>query len=83
MGSTNNKASAKKVKDMVNHPEHYTKGGIETIDFIKAKLSGYGYRAYLTGNVIKYMSRAGSKGDKLEDLQKAKWYLDELIKESK
>jgi hypothetical protein len=60
--------------DMVNHPPHYTSGGIETIDFIEAK--GLNYHL---GQVIKYVSRAGKKGDALEDLQKARWYLDREI----
>ena len=57
-------------KDAVNHPEHYTKGGIETIDFIEAKELGYNL-----GNVIKYVTRADHKGKKLEDLKKGAWYL--------
>lgn len=60
--------------DMVNHPPHYKAGGIETIDFIEAKNLGYHL-----GNVVKYVSRADLKGAKLEDLQKAKWYLDRAI----
>jgi hypothetical protein len=56
--------------DNVNNPTHYTHGGIETIDFIEAKQLGYSL-----GNVIKYVSRAGKKGDRLEDLKKAQWYL--------
>lgn len=60
--------------DMVNHPPHYKAGGIETIDFIEAKNLGYNL-----GNVVKYVSRADLKGNKLEDLQKAKWYLDRAI----
>ena len=60
--------------DMVNHPPHYKTGGIETIDFIEAKNLGYNL-----GNVVKYVSRADLKGNKLEDLQKAKWYLDRAI----
>lgn len=59
--------------DMVNHPPHYTKGGIETIDFIEAKGLNY-----FRGNVIKYVTRAGHKGDidtELEDLRKAEFYL--------
>jgi len=67
------------MSDMVNSPKHYTEGGIETIDFMEAKLTGYGFRAYLRGNVIKYISRAGSKGDRLEDFKKAQWYLNKLI----
>jgi hypothetical protein len=76
--STSNKPilpkSLKDAFDMVNHPPHYKAGGIETIDFIEAKNLGYNL-----GNVVKYVSRADLKGNKLEDLQKAKWYLDRAI----
>jgi hypothetical protein len=61
--------------DVVNQPAHYTDGGIETIDFIEAKQLGYNL-----GNVIKYVSRAGKKGDRLQDLQKAQWYLTREIR---
>jgi hypothetical protein len=71
--STSNKSINSKA-DMVNHPPHYKAGGIETIDFIEAKNLGYNL-----GNVVKYVSRADLKGNKLEDLQKAKWYLDRAI----
>jgi hypothetical protein len=70
---TSNKSIYSKA-DMVNHPPHYKAGGIETIDFIEAKNLGYNL-----GNVVKYVSRADLKGNKLEDLQKAKWYLDRAI----
>jgi len=60
--------------DPVNHPPHYKAGGIETIDFIEAK--GLNYRL---GNVVKYITRADHKGDRLENLQKAKWYLQREI----
>lgn len=60
--------------DMVNHPAHYKAGGIETIDFIEAKTLGYHL-----GNVVKYVSRADHKGNKLEDLKKAQWYLARAI----
>lgn len=56
--------------DNVNNPAHYKDGGVETIDFIEAK--GLGFNL---GNVVKYISRAGKKGNKLEDLKKAQWYL--------
>lgn len=56
--------------DMVNHPPHYKTGGIETIDFIEAK--GLNYHL---GNVVKYVTRADHKGDRLENLKKAEWYL--------
>jgi hypothetical protein len=57
--------------DMVNHPPHYKTGGIETIDFIEAKQLGYNL-----GNVVKYISRADHKGNRKENLEKARWYLD-------
>ena len=60
-------------------PGHYTRGGIETIDFIKAKLGTKQYEGYLMGNIIKYLSRANYKGDKLQDVCKAKQYIDYLI----
>jgi Protein of unknwon function (DUF3310) len=60
--------------DLINHPPHYTSGGIETIDFIEAKELGYNL-----GNAIKYIARAGKKGDALQDLQKAIWYLNREI----
>ena len=62
--------------DMVNSPPHYTKGGIETIDFIKAKLSPEEYRGYLRGNLLKYASRMGAKGE--DDAGKAAWYAKRL-----
>jgi len=60
--------------DPVNHPTHYTAGGIETIDFIEAKKLGYNL-----GNVVKYITRSGLKGNQLEDLRKAQWYLSREI----
>jgi hypothetical protein len=62
------------VSDLVNHPPHYTRGGIETIDVIEAW--GLGFHL---GNALKYIARAGHKGDALEDLQKARWYIDRAI----
>ena len=63
--------------DPVNHPSHYKVGGIETIDFIEAK--GLNYRL---GNVVKYITRADHKGERLENLRKAKWYLDREIEQA-
>jgi hypothetical protein len=60
--------------DTVNHPPHYKVGGIETIDFIEAKKLDYNL-----GNVVKYITRADHKGNKLEDLRKAQWYLTREI----
>jgi hypothetical protein len=64
------------VKDVVNHPDHYTDGGIETIDFIEAKKL-----PYHLGNAVKYISRAGKKDPKktVEDLKKAVWYINRYI----
>jgi len=62
------------IADAVNHPAHYKVGGIETIDFIEAKKLGYNL-----GNVVKYLTRADHKGNKLEDLRKAQWYLTREI----
>ena len=62
--------------DMVNSPPHYTKGGIETIDYIQAKLSPEEYRGYLRGNLLKYASRLGDKDS--DDAGKAAWYAQRL-----
>lgn len=59
--------------DMVNHPQHY-QHGIEPIDYIESHNLNFNL-----GNVIKYVSRAPYKGTELEDLQKAKWYLEREI----
>jgi hypothetical protein len=64
----------KELTDNVNSPNHYTTGGIETIDFIEAKKLGYNL-----GNVVKYVSRADYKGRLIEDLRKAEWYLKREI----
>jgi hypothetical protein len=60
--------------DPVNHPPHYKTGGVETIDFIEAKDLNY-----RLGNVVKYVTRAEKKGSPIEDLKKARWYLDREI----
>ena len=62
------------MSDMINRPDHYIDGGIETIDFIEAKKLDYHL-----GNVVKYISRAGKKGNALECLKKARWYLNRKI----
>lgn len=62
--------------DAVNHPSHYTDGKIEVIDFIEDK--GFSYHL---GNAVKYICRAGKKdpAKEVEDLKKARWYLDRYI----
>ena len=66
--------------DNVNHPQHYqSKSGLETIDVIEAFTEGLvGGEATNTGNVLKYMCRWKNKNG-LEDLKKARWYLNRLI----
>lgn len=61
--------------DMVNHPPHYVGHGIEPIDFIESHNLNFNL-----GNVIKYVSRSPHKGTELQDLEKAKFYLEREIK---
>lgn len=67
--------------DPVNHPSHYTDGGIECIDAIKASMSTEAFLGFLKGNVQKYMWRYEKKVAPVEDLKKAQWYLSKLIEE--
>lgn len=65
--------------DNVNHPAHYTSGKIECIDAIEAATEDLtGFEGMLTGNTIKYLWRWKRKNG-IEDLRKARWYLDKLI----
>lgn len=66
----------KTISNVIDHPAHYNKGKIEVIDFIEDQ-----QLPFHLGNIVKYIARAGSKGDKLEDLKKARWYLDRYINE--
>ena len=68
-----------KTVDMVNHPNHYTAGKIEVIRIMEDQLTDEEYRGYIKGQVIKYITRERYKNG-LEDLKKARWYLDRLIK---
>jgi len=67
--------------DPVNSPPHYTQGGIECIEAIKAALTPEEFRGYCKGNAIKYVWRCEHKGKREEDLAKARWYLGRLIGE--
>ncbi len=67
----------KELEDMVNHPPHYNKAGIECIDAIKA-MTDDGFEYYLQGNIMKYLWRYRYKNG-AEDLKKAQWYLTLLI----
>lgn len=68
-------------EDMVNHPSHYTSGGVECIDAITSALSSYEdpVDAWLVGQVIKYLWRAPLKGKYEEDIKKAQFYLNRLV----
>ena len=69
------------MNDNVNHPKHYNQGGIECIDAIKAAtVSKRGIEAVCVGNAIKYLWRYEEKNG-VEDIKKAKWYIERLIKE--
>lgn len=68
------------MKDDVNNPAHYTSGGIETIDYQKAKATPEEFRGHLRLTALKYLSRAGLKDDTLTDLKKCEWYVKRLIK---
>ena len=80
-GESFNSCRARNGFDMVNHPSHYkAKNGMEVIDVIEAFTANLeGYEATHTGNVIKYICRWKEKNG-LEDLKKAQWYLNRLIK---
>lgn len=60
----------------IDHPDHYqTPNGLEAVDVIEA----FFHDNFHLGNVFKYIARAGRKGDYVEDLEKAKWYLQREI----
>lgn len=73
--------AGKKISDAVNHPSHYTQGGIECIDAIKASMTSEEFCGYLKGCTLKYLWRYKHKGKPVEDLKKAQWCQDRLIKE--
>lgn len=62
------------MSDAINHPSHYTQGRIEPIDVIEDWGLGF-----CDGNALKYIARFRHKGRAIEDLKKARWYLDRLI----
>ena len=67
------------MKDLINNPPHYNKGGIECIDAIEATMDDYSFNEYLRGTVMKYLWRCNYKGNKKKDLMKAQWYLSKLV----
>jgi hypothetical protein len=62
------------MSDKVNHPDHYKSGGMEAIDVIEAFDLGFHL-----GNAVKYILRTGKKDDPVQELKKARWYIDRAI----
>ena len=74
--------------DLVNHPPHYNKGGMEVIEVIELvtgekRTGDQGFIGYLVGNIIKYLLRFEHKGNPVQDIEKAEWYLKLLKKKVK
>jgi len=67
--------------DPVNNPQHYNTGNIECIEAIQESMSSEAFKGYLKGNTMKYLWRYDYKGKASEDLEKAGWYLNRLIRE--
>ena len=68
--------------DNVNKPQHYRQGGLETIQILKAKMTKEQFKGFLIGNILKYVTRAPYKNG-IEDYEKARYYLNALIKEER
>lgn len=76
-------APKKKCVDDVNHPSHYNDGKIECIEALESATAGLcGIEAICTANAIKYLWRWKLKNG-VQDLEKAKWYIDKLIEKQK
>jgi hypothetical protein len=73
------KSTIKKLADMVNNPPHYTRGGIEAIEYMEAKATPEEFAGHLRLTALKYLSRTGYKDDALQDLKKAQWYVNRLV----
>lgn len=65
--------------DDVNHPSHYTQGGIECIDALQAALSPSEFQGFCRGNAMKYLWRMGLKGYAKQDMEKAIWYINRCL----
>lgn len=68
------------MSDLVNSPNHYTIGGIEAIDVIRAKLTPEEYVGYCKGSILHYLMRSNWKGEHDQDCRKAEWYAKELAR---
>lgn len=67
--------------DNVNNPAHYASGGIECIEAIKTSMTHEAFLGYLKGNIQKYIWRYEKKINPVEDLKKARWYMNRLVDE--
>lgn len=67
-------------EDLVNRPTHYTHSNIECISAIEASMSVAQFKGFLKGQVMKYLWRYEHKGNPLQDIEKAQWYLSRLRK---
>ena len=77
------KKEVEKLKDdPVNCPSHYNKHNIECVQAIEASMSDEEFQGYLKGNVIKYLWRYKYKGNPVQDLGKAQYYLKKLLEKS-
>lgn len=72
-------ADVNKENDMVDNPEHYTFGGIETVDYLRAKLTKEEFIGWCRGNALKYLSRAGHKDEEIQEYRKAAKYIEWII----
>lgn len=70
------------MKDAIN-PDHYAVGGIQAIDYFRAKSTKEEFRGYLRLTAMKYLTRLGHKDSEVQELEKAKWFIDTLIGEYK
>jgi hypothetical protein len=71
------------MSDAVNKPPHYGNGKIECIEYMRDNMQQMMFMGYLEGNTKKYLHRYRYKGKPIEDLEKARWYLNKLIEEVK
>jgi|TARA_E500000318_G_scaffold108750_2_gene120254 hypothetical protein len=67
--------------DDVNFPQHYRQSNTETIELIRESMTTEEFHGYLKGACMKYMARYKYKGQPVQDLEKAQWYLNRLIVE--
>ena len=70
-------------QEMVNHPGHYNQGGIECFDVIEKFFGRDALEHFCIGNALKYLMRCQHKGNYIEDLRKARFYIDKILEMKK